>query len=76
MTTTDPAPLRTPKARLPAPTTRGDGAGVVDAGRQLAAARENNRFADRRIADLEASIAKPRLGQGNEVGRHSAKVKP
>jgi len=43
---------------------------------KLAAARENNRFADRRIADLEARIAKPQLGQGNEVGQHSANGKP
>lgn len=38
---------------------------------KLAAARENNRFADRRIADLEARIAEPQLGQGNKVGQHS-----
>jgi hypothetical protein len=43
---------------------------------KLAAARENNRFADRRIADLEARIAEPQLGQGNEVGQHSANGKP
>jgi uncharacterized coiled-coil protein SlyX len=43
---------------------------------KLAAARENNRFADRRIADLEARIAEPQLGQGNEVGQHSANSKP
>jgi len=43
---------------------------------KLTVARENNRFADRRIADLQARIAKPRLGQGNEVGRHSAWAKP
>jgi hypothetical protein len=40
-----------------------------------AAARENNRFAGRRIADLEARVAEPLLGQGNEVGQHSAKAK-
>jgi hypothetical protein len=34
-------------------------------------ARENNR-----IADLEARIAEPQLGQGNEVGQHSANGKP
>jgi len=43
---------------------------------KLAAARENNRFADRRIADLEARIAEPQLGQGNDVGQHSANGKP
>ncbi len=43
---------------------------------KLAAARENNRFADRRIADLEARIAEPQLRQGNEVGQHSANSKP
>jgi hypothetical protein len=43
---------------------------------KLAAARENNRFADRRIADLETRIAEPQLGQGNEVGQHSANGKP
>jgi len=43
---------------------------------KLAAARENNRFADRRIADLEARIAEPQLGQGNKVGQHSANGKP
>jgi hypothetical protein len=36
---------------------------------KLAAARENNRFADRRIADLEARIAEPQLRQRNEVGQ-------
>jgi len=34
--------------------------------------RENNRFADRHIADFEARIAEPQLKQGNEVGQHSA----
>jgi len=43
---------------------------------KLAAARENNRFADRRIADLEARIVEPQLGQGNEVGQHSANGTP
>jgi uncharacterized coiled-coil protein SlyX len=43
---------------------------------KLAAARENNRFADRRIADLEARIAEPQLGQGNDAGQHSANGKP
>lgn len=43
---------------------------------KLAAARENNRFADRRIADLEARIVEPQPGQGNEVGQHSANGKP
>jgi hypothetical protein len=28
------------------------------------------------LADLEARIARPQLGQGNEVGRRSAKAKP
>jgi hypothetical protein len=42
---------------------------------KLAAARENNRFADRRITDLEARIAEPQLRQGNEVDQHSAKDK-
>jgi len=43
---------------------------------KLAAARENNRFADRRIADLEAHIAEPQLRQGNEAAQHSANSKP
>jgi len=43
---------------------------------KLAAARENNRFADRRIADLEARIAEPQLRQGNGAGQHSANSKP
>ena len=41
-----------------------------------AAARENNRCADRRIADLEARIAEPQLGQGNKVSQHSGNGKP
>ncbi len=41
---------------------------------KLAAARENNRFADRRIADLEARIADPQLGQRNETGKHSSRL--
>lgn len=43
---------------------------------KLAAARENNRFADRRIADLEARIAESQLRQGNEAARHSTNSKP
>lgn len=43
---------------------------------KLAAARENNRFADRRIADLEADIAELHLRQGSETAQHSTNSKP
>lgn len=57
-------------------TVRDQGTEVRSLADKLATAREYNRFADRRIADLEACIAEPQLGQGNGVGQHSANGEP
>ncbi|MFG3419789.1 hypothetical protein ACIBTZ_22870 [Micromonospora sp. NPDC049460] len=50
-------------------TVRDQETGVRSLADKLAAAREDNRFADRPIAE-------PQMGQGNEVGQHSANGKP